>query len=325
MRGWTSKIAAALILIGAAVFVSWLLLKNAFDSPGPLAEATAVVVPKGAGVAQIAALLDEAGVIDGRLVFQAGVRLSGGTLRAGEYMFPASISPKGAAEMMRKGEVLVRRLTIPEGLTSRQIAALLNEAEELSGVASPPPEGTLLPETYHYSRDDSRGALITRMEGDMRQVVDIAWEKRAPDLPLKSKAEAVVLASIVERETGVAAERPRVAAVFLNRLRLGMRLQSDPTVIYGLSDGMGVLDRSLTRDDLLKPTAFNTYVIAALPPAPIANPGRASIEAVLNPAKTDDLYFVADGTGGHVFARTLDEHNHNVAKWRQVEKERRGR
>jgi UPF0755 protein len=295
-----------------------------FTRSGPATEAQDVVIPKGAGLDLIARRLEEAGVIADRLVFVIGAKLRRASLKAGEYSFPAHVSPEEAMRLMAEGKTVVHKLTIAEGLTTRQVLALVDEADFLAGeLAHRPAEGTLLPETYHLSRDDSRDEVVARMEKSMRQTLDALWAARAPGLALKSKEEALVLASIVERETALPAERPEVAAVFYNRLRLGMRLQSDPTVIYGLSEGWGVLDRPLGHDDLVARHPWNTYVIDGLPPGPIANPGRASLEAVMHPAAGDWLYFVADGTGGHVFARSLEEHNANVAKWRRIEKDRR--
>jgi conserved hypothetical protein, YceG family len=310
----------AVLAVAAA---TWAALEGhrRFTAPGPLTAPATLVVAKGSGLEAIARKLDAAGIIPDPYTFMIGAKLRDASLKAGEYAFPARVSPREALEMLAEGRTVVHRLTVAEGLTTRQVLDLVREADYLAGeVGRVPAEGALLPETWHLSRDDARDEVVARMERSMRQVIDQLWPGRADGLPLKSKEEALVLASIVERETGLKAERPMVAAVFLNRLRLGMRLQSDPTVVYGLSDGMGMLDRSLTRDDLETPHRWNTYVIAGLPPTPIANPGRASIEAVLHPADIDSLYFVADGTGGHAFARSLDEHNRNVANWRRVER-----
>ncbi|HLO79097.1 MAG TPA: endolytic transglycosylase MltG, partial [Magnetospirillum sp.] len=284
-----------------------------FTRPGPLVEGTDVVIAKGAGLEAIARQLAAAHVVPDPYSFMVGVRLRHAALKAGEYSFPAHVTPQEAMAMMADGRTVVHKLTIAEGLTTRQVLDLVNEADYLTGTVSRrPAEGSLLPETWHLSRDDARDEVVARMEKSMRQVLDQLWTARADNLPLKTKEQALVLASIVERETGVKAERPQVAAVFLNRLRQGMRLQSDPTVIYGVSEKLGVLDRAITRADLDNPHPWNTYVHDGLPPTPIANPGRASIEAVLHPAKSDALYFVADGSGGHVFAKSLDEHNKNV-------------
>lgn len=326
MGRWLLRLAAALTGLGLAAAVLLHFGWQRFTEPGPLPGPVAFVVEPGAGVAAIARNLEAAGILKDRRIFIAGVRLMGGErpLQAGEYLFPARVSPRGAMELLQSGRVLVRRLTVAEGLTVVQVLALLHRADGLVGeITAPPPEGSLLPETYHYRRGDERPAMLGRMRDAMETTVSELWPARASGLPLNGPEEALVLASIVERETGLPEERPRVAAVFLNRLRRGMRLQSDPTVIYGLSGGRGDLGRPLTRADLATPTPYNTYVIDGLPPGAIANPGADSIAATLHPAETDELYFVADGNGGHVFARTLAEHNRNVAKWRRIERQRR--
>lgn len=291
-----------------------------FDRAGPATGETTVIVDKGDGLASIAERLAEAGVIADPLIFRLGVRALGdaGNLRAGEYAFAPGISMRAVAAELAAGRTVVRRLTVPEGLTSIEIAAALAATPGLAGdVGSVPEEGALLPETYHFSYGDNRAEMLARMKAAMTEAVADLWPRRAADLPFDTPAEAVVLASIVEKETGLAAERPRVAAVFINRLKRGMPLQADPTVAYArLADGEQN-DRPLTRADLERSSPYNTYLLRGLPPGPIANPGRASLEAVLNPADTDELYFVADGSGGHAFARTLAEHNRNVAAWRR--------
>jgi UPF0755 protein len=293
---------------------------------------TTVLVPQGAGVAQIGRQLAEAGAVEDPRLFTLGVRLLGGgrPLRAGEYRIPAGASAREIMEMMAAGRTVVRRLTVPEGLTTAEIMRLVAEADGLQGDLPPeaewPAEGTLLPETYFYSWGDDRRALIDRMARAMEETLAELWPKRAPDLPLETPHEAVTLASIVEKETGLPEtglpeERPRVARVFVNRLNRGMPLQSDPTVIYSLTAGRHAMGRALTRSDLAIDHPYNTYTVRGLPPGPIANPGRASIEAVLNPIESDELYFVADGNGGHLFARTLKEHNRNVARWRALQRQ----
>jgi UPF0755 protein len=301
-----------------------------YTKPGPLAQDRTVVIGRGAGVGAIAQQLTNEGVLPDPWTLRAGVRLfgEGRPLKAGEYRFAAHISPQSVLDKLMQGDVVQRQVTVPEGLTSHQVVELLATADGLEGdVAAAPPEGSLLPETYAFTLGDSRDAMIGRMRASMDAALAELWPKRAPELPLKTPEEAVTLASIVEKETGVAAERPRVAAVFVNRLKRGMPLQSDPTVIYAITggkaasvaNGEGILGRRLTRADLDADHPYNTYRIAGLPPGPIANPGRASIEAVLNPPTTKELYFVADGSGGHAFAETLDEHNRNVAKWRKLQ------
>ena len=292
---------------------------------GPLMAPKTEIVPRGAGVGDIASQLTDAGVLSGPLAFRLGVKITGAeaSLRAGEYAFPAGVSPRGVLALLRSGKTVVRRLTVPEGLTTNAVLALLKGTEGLEGDAgSAPAEGSLLPQTYHFAYGDRRDAMVRRMVDAMDKTVDELWAAVPPGLPLKIPAEALILASMVEKETARPDERGRVAAVFLNRLRRGMRLQSDPTVLYGLTRGGTPLGRPLNRADLSAPTPYNTYLIDGLPPSPIANPGRAAIAAVLNAEPTDEFYFVADGSGGHVFSRTLDEHNRNVAAWRKIQKRR---
>jgi len=294
-----------------------------FMRPGPLKADTQLVIPKGAGLKAIAGQLNEAGVIDRPWIFRAGVRLFGKDkgLQAGEYLFPAGASPSTAMQIILSGKTVVRKLTVAEGLTTDEIFALVAGAEGLEGLPGPrAAEGALLPETYHYAYGDSRRDMIGRMKQGMRDALANAWATRRSDLPIGSPEEALILASIIEKETASPEERSHIAGVFVNRLMRGMKLQSDPTVAYGIRLEDGASDRALTLADLKRPTPFNTYLIDGLPPAPISNPGRASIEAALNPIKTDDFYFVADGNGGHVFAKTLKAHNRNVAKWRKIKK-----
>ncbi len=310
---------AGTILLAAVLVVLYGL--DRFEQPGPLEADTIILVPRGASVGTISRRLQDEGVFDNPFIFRAGVWLNGATrdLQAGEYLFLIGTSMRGAMDILRSGKPFTRRLTLPEGLTSAEVAVLIRDAEALEGdVGATPPEGSLLPETYAYIRDDLRTDLVRRMQRSLDETLDELWPKRAPNLPLKDKREAVILASIVEKETGVPEERPMVASVFINRLRVGMRLQSDPTVAYGITGGSGPLGRALTRQDLQTPSPYNSYLNEGLPPGPIANPGRAAIEAVLNPAETEYLYFVADGSGGHAFAKTLAEHNRNVEKWRKL-------
>jgi len=305
---------------------AWIWLEGRYNGPGGLAEERILIIPKGDGPAAIARDLQAAGIVADARVFRWGLRLFGGKapLRAGEFAFPAAVSPAEAARILQSGRTVQRRLTVAEGLSRAEIAGLLAAAPGAVGaVGALPEEGWLLPETYHYTFGEPRPAILRRMHEAMIAVADELWARRAPNLPLGTVREAVILASIVEKETGVAAERARVAAVFINRLNRGMRLQSDPTVVYGLTLGEKPLDRPITRSDLQSRTPYNTYVIKGLPPTAIANPGRAALQAVLNPAESDDLYFVADGTGGHAFAKTLKGHQANVAKWRKIERQRR--
>tara|TARA_R110002110_G_scaffold284986_1_gene499118 strand:+ start:97519 stop:98478 length:960 start_codon:yes stop_codon:yes gene_type:complete len=316
-------IAGATLAGGGAV-----MLHRAYSDPGPLAADTSVVIPRGASGQAIARRLVDAGVAADTRLFAVAVRFLAPErpLRAGEYAFAAGISLRDVVAKLQAGETVVRRMTIAEGLTTREILALIAATEGLVGPLPEPSElgeGALLPETYHFSLGDARVDLVARMTAAREAALTRLWAGRQADLPLATPEEALILASIVERETAVPAERGRVAGVFINRLIRGMRLQSDPTVAYGLADESGPLDRPLRRADLAVDHPYNTYVHRGLPPGPIANPGRASIAAVLNPAETDDLYFVADGTGGHAFARTLAEHNRNVARWRKFQLEQR--
>jgi UPF0755 protein len=306
------------LLAGAATWQA----QRLYRAPGPLAEPAQIVIPRG-GTEAIAEALRAAGVIRDPRVFALATWATRGQgpLRAAEFALPAGASVAEVLDVLRHARPVQRRLTIPEGLTAKQITALLARAEGLVGEAATPAEGAVLPETYAYQWGDDRAALLRRAEAAMTQALAECWAARAENLPLASPREALILASIVERETALPAERPRIAAVFLNRLRQGMPLQSDPTVAYAAGEG-GALDRPLTRTDLDRDHPFNTYRVRGLPPAPIAAPGLAALRAVTRPATTDDLYFVADGSGGHAFARTLEEHNRNVARWREVERRR---
>jgi len=295
-----------------------------FTGPGPLPGPVNLVVPAGAGLRPIAAQLETAGVIRNPFVFIVAARLRNlhGSLKAGEYAFDVSVSQEAVLDKLVRHDTVVRRITIPEGLTSVEILTLLEETDGLDGVIeSLPDEGALLPETYHFAYGDARADILVRMESEMSQALDELWRVRMEGLPFSSKEEALTLAAIVEKETSVPEERPRIAAVFINRLQRKMRLQSDSTVVYALTGGLCPLGRDLTRLDLKTDHPYNTYEYPGLPPGPISNPGRASIEAVLNPLITDELYFVADGTGGHAFAKSLQEHNRNVARWRRLRKQ----
>ncbi|MEC9343189.1 MAG: endolytic transglycosylase MltG [Pseudomonadota bacterium] len=300
--------------------------KLRFEEPGPLDTTRTLVIREGSSLDRIAEQLKASGVVDSDLIFRLGVRAhrAAGSMKAGEYAFAPGMSMRDVMETIRTGRGILHKVTFPEGLTSHQIMQRLAEDETLVGdlPETVPAEGSLLPETYPYQRGTTRKEIIERMRRAQQDLVGEIWKKRIPDLPIDTIEEFVTLASIVEKETGRADERPRVAAVFINRLKKGMRLQSDPTILYGLFGGEGrPPDRPILRSDIGKPTPYNTYVIDRLPPGPIANPGRAALEAVANPSRTDELFFVADGTGGHVFARTLEEHQENVRRWREIEKE----
>lgn len=306
--------------VGAFVAVRW--LQHEITVPNTLAAEKLVVIAPGTSVKGITAQLLEEGVIQNKLAFLADARWQNRKkeLKAGEYKFTPGMTIEEVILLLQSGKTYQHSITIPEGLTVTEITGLLVNEPALTGdVSEPPPEGSLLPETYKFSRGDTRQSMINRMQKAMQEELDILWNARAPDFNL-ARDEVVVLASIVEKETGVASERPRVAGVFTNRLRKSIALQSDPTVIYALTHGKTKLERPLTYADLKTPSAFNTYIATGLPPSPIANPGRASLAAVLNPEKNDYIYFVADGTGGHAFAVTLKEHNNNVSRWRKLQK-----
>ena len=316
-----------LLLLGAVLYGLW-----AFNGPGPRAahgKETVVILEKGSGLSRIAETLEDAGAIRSSTVFKAAAQLTGAAeeLKAGEYGFPSGASAAAVLDKIRRGEVVRHFVTIPEGVTSARAAAILMSNPVLTGVAPVPPEGSILPQTYDVHRGDDRAAVLKRMMHARDKVLAELWAKRQQGLPFDTPEEAVTLASIVEKETGLAQERPRVAAVFVNRLRKGMRLESDPTIIYGLTGGEPLVDaagkrRGIRLSELQRRTDYNTYFVGGLPPTPIANPGKEALAAVLNPPDTDELFFVADGTGGHVFAKTFEEHVRNVARWRQVEQAR---
>ena len=314
-----------IILVAGAVFYFG---NREFTRPGPTATTETVLIKPNTGTREIANLLQREGVIRDPRVFLVGLRINkaDSSLKAGEYEIKPGASMRDIMELLQSGRSVMYSLTIPEGWTVKQIFDRIAATEELTGdmPAEMPQEGTLAADTLRFTRGLSRQEVVNKLLADQRNLVQNIWERRAEDLPLETIDEFVTLASIVEKETGRADERPRVAGVFINRLKKGMRLQSDPTVIYGIFGGEGKpADRPIYRSDLQKETPYNTYVINALPPTPIANPGRAALEAVANPSRTDELYFVASGTdGGHAFAKTLDEHNENVARWRRIERER---
>jgi UPF0755 protein len=307
------------VAVGGALYVG----KQRFETPGPLAADKVVIIPRGLGIRDISDLLAREGVIDQPWVFIGGVLVlkARGELKSGEYQFSKGASLADVVNTIIENKVVQHTLTIPEGLTSEQIVAKLLENDALSGqIKEIPHEGTLLPETYKFTRGMARAQIIQRMQQAHLHLVQEIWEHRMADLPVKTPEQLVTLASIVEKETGKPDERSRVASVFVNRLKTRMRLQSDPTIIYGLTGGKGSLGHPLMKSEIDQPTPYNTYQIDGLPPGPIANPGRASLEAAANPARTKDLYFVADGTGGHVFSETYDQHQKNVARLRAIEK-----
>ena len=308
-----------LLLVVAASAGAWFYAQRVLEAPGPLPQATNLVVPRG-GAEQVIEVLADAQVVARPWPFRLAALLTRaeGALHAGEFAFPAHASLRTVLTVLRTAKQVQHHFTLPEGLTARQIIALLDKAEALDGSAVLPEEGSVLPQTYAYEYGTSRQSILDRARAAMERTLREAWASRAPSPTLASPEQALILASIVERETARPGERPHVAAVFLNRLRLGMKLQSDPTVVYAASGGTGVLERPISRADLERDDPYNTYRIRGLPPGPICAPGLASIQAVLQPAPSEDLYFVADGGGGHVFSRTLDEHARNVARWRAL-------
>jgi len=316
---------AGLIALGLALLVA-LAGVWTYAGPGPTApsgEATVVVLERGSGMGQIGATLKTAGVISSAGLFALAARLTGAAadLKAGEYEIRSGAPMAQVLADIRAGKVVRRAITIPEGWTSAMALDALNASPVLTGTAEEPPEGSLLPDTYDIQRGEERAAVIQRMRDAHDKLVAELWAARQPGLPLATPQEAVILASIVEKETGVASERPRVAAIFINRLRAGMLLQSDPTIIYGITKGRP-LGRGIRASELAGDSPYNSYRVAGLPPTPIANPGREALAAVLNPPTSDELYFVADGSGGHAFASTYEAHARNVERWRALERQR---
>jgi UPF0755 protein len=299
--------------------------RQTIEAPGPLQEDKIVNIPSRAGMADIAEVLQREGVIDSNRWAFIGAVLAmkaRSDLKPGEYNFQKNASLREVIATIVEGKVVQHSVTIPEGLTSEQILSRLGENDIFAGgVREIPREGTLLPETYKFPRGTTREQVIQRMQQAQKRIVAEIWEHRSPDIPIKTLEQLVTLASIVEKETGKADERSRVAAVFSNRLRQKIKLQSDPTIIYGLVGGKGTLGRPIKRSEISQPSPYNTYVIDGLPPGPISNPGRASLEAAANPARTRDLFFVADGSGGHAFTETYDQHQKNVARLRSMEKQ----
>ena len=310
------------LVVGGGLYVG----KARYEEEGPLATDKIVNIPRGLGIRDIADLLVREGVIDQPWIFIGGVLVlkAKDELKFGEYQFTKQASLRDVIGTIIEGKVVQHQMTIPEGLTSEQIVQRLLDNDVLAGnIREMPREGSLLPETYKFTRGMSREQIIQRMQQAQRRVLQDIWEHRSPDLPLKTPEQLVTLASIIEKETGRPEERTRVASVFVNRLKQRMRLQSDPTIIYGLVGGKGTLGRPIMRSEIDQPTPYNTYVIDGLPPGPIANPGRASLEAAANPARTKELFFVADGSGGHAFSETLDQHQRNVAKLRAIEQQQK--
>ena len=318
---------SAIVLATIAAFALVWFGKSTFEGRGPLETADTILIRPNTGVSEIAEQLERQNMISDARIFRLGLRAYGndGKLRAGEYQVEAAASMHEIMDLLVSGRSILHSVTIPEGWTVAQAFKRIAEMEELDGdmPADIPSEGSIAADTIRFTRGMQRQEVINRLSADQKALVESIWERRAADLPIDDINEFVTLASIVEKETGRGDERSRVASVFLNRLEKGMRLQSDPTIIYGIFGGEGKpSDRPIYRSDIDTPTPFNTYTIEGLPPGPIAIPGRASLEAVANPSKTEDLYFVADGSGGHAFATTLEEHNQNVARWRAIERQR---
>jgi UPF0755 protein len=335
---WSENVRHPLVIVGNAVFTALILLalvggglfvfaKQSFEAAGPLETDKIVNIPPKLGTRDIADLLVKEGVIDHPWMFvtTAVLAKTHDELKFGEYQFTKQASLQDVINTLIDGKVVQHQISFPEGLTSEQIVQRLMEIDILSGnIREIPKEGSLLPESYRFPRGTAREQVLQRMKQARHNVVEEVWQRRSQDLPLRTQEEMVTLASIVEKETGRGDERSRVAAVFVNRLRQHMKLQSDPTISYGIVGGKGSLGRPILKSEIEQPTAYNTYVIQGLPPGPIANPGRAALEAVANPARTKELYFVADGTGGHTFSETLEQHQRAVTRLRQIEQGQRG-
>lgn len=325
MRSIATTTITLLILLGIVIAGAVAVGHQRIVGPGPLAEETIFTVPRGASLDRVAELLEGSGVIGSAALFRIAARLDEDqrAVRFGEYAVPAAASIADVLGLLRSGRVVQHFVTIPEGLTSWEITELLRAEPLLDGeIDGIPAEGTLAPDTFSVARGDSRQSVIRRMEALQRERLERAWAQRDDNLAISTIEEALILASLIEKETGVPSERGTIAGVFHNRLRRGMRLQTDPTIIYGITLGRERFDRAIRRSDIDRPTPWNTYTIDGLPPTPIANPGFASILAAVRPEETRALFFVADGTGGHAFAETLAEHNRNVAAWRAIERER---
>ena len=322
------RVGAVLLLAAVVVVAIAASVWRDYTRPGPLAVQTTVVIPRGAGLQAVATELAAKGIVAHPWVFVIGTAISGraGALKAGEYEVPSASSARAVADLLASGRVLQHRLTIPEGLTSTEVVALVNAAPSLDGkIDKVPPEGSLLPDTYFYVLGERRAELIAHMHRAMTKALAKVWAARQPGLPLKTPEDALILASIIEKETARPDERARIAGVYIDRLRLGMRLQADPTVIYALTRGGAVpLDHALDHADLAVESPYNTYLNKGLPPTPIANPGLASLRAAVAPEDRGELYFVADGNGGHSFAHTLAEQNRNVAALHREKAEKAG-
>jgi UPF0755 protein len=322
IRSFFIAVAAMFMLSILAITGGYVYTQHYITTPLTRSEPKELIIPKGTGGGQIAEILEREGIISNAFMFKIAIKTTRPpiTLIAGEYLFPARISPKEVLELLASGKVIQRSVTIPEGLTVTEALKILATAPYLQGDmpdASTLQEGSLLPETYSYQRGDTRTSILLRMQQELNKHLQIAWDSRSEGLPLNTPQEMLILASIVEKETGIATERPHIASVFINRLKLGMKLQSDPTTIYGKYVETGTKQHTLSKSDLNRNDDYNTYIIDALPPTPIALVGKAALEAVAHPLASKDLYFVATGSGGHNFAATLEEHNKNVANYRK--------
>ncbi len=321
-----NRLMTFLLIVLICVAGLFYLVRRQFDQPGPLAYPTVFVVPRGEGVSAIARRLEQDGIINDRWTFFIASRYFKvhDKIKAGEYNIKVNASLRDVLDTLVEGKSILYSVSIPEGLTSYQIVERLKADPDLAGdVEEVPPEGSLLPDTYRFAKGTSREELIRRMQGEQKKFLEGLWSTRSRELQSAKPEDVVNIAAIVEKEASRADERPRVAAVYWNRLKKGMPLQADPTIIYGASSGKGTLGRPIQKSELEdEDNPYNTYKNKGLPPTPIANPGRAAIEAALSPAKTSELYFVADGTGGHAFADSYADHQKNVAKWRKIEKER---
>jgi UPF0755 protein len=325
-RRWLQSLTSGIVTLAVIGLVAVLVSVWAYESAGPKARAggaTTVILRKGGGVSEVANELAAAGVVRSSALFIAAAEITRAApkLKAGEYAFPSEASLAQVIRKIRTGDIVHHRITIAEGLTSQQAVDLINACDVLVGQIPTPPEGSILPETYDVTRGEQRAAVLQKMMDARDRVVSDLWAHHKPGLPYQTAEQAVTLASIIEKETALPGERPRVAAVYVNRLRQGMKLQADPTVIYGITGGLP-LGRGIRESELLAPNPYNTYVVTGLPPGPIGNPGRASLAAAMDPPDTNELYFVADGSGGHAFAATYEEQARNVARWRQIEKDR---
>ena len=324
-RRFVAGVLSAAFTLGVLAIIVLVASAVAYEGPGPRAkqgDATTVILRRGGGLAEMASSLSRAGAIRAPQLFIAAAELSGAArkLKAGEYNFRSRASLAEVLRKIRAGDIVHHRITIPEGIPSVQVAQILNASDVLTGEIPTPAEGSVLPETYEVVRGDTRAAVLQKMIDARDRVLAELWSQRKPGLPFATPDQATTLASIVEKETAIPSERPRIAAVYINRLKINMKLQADPTVIYGITSG-APLGRGLRESELTTAAPYNTYVNFGLPPGPIGNPGRAALAAVMDPPDTNELYFVADGSGGHVFSRTYDEQARNVARWRAVEKQ----